>query len=403
MKFLHRFRRTSSLRPAAYSLVDIGRDTVKAAVVLVIPTHAEPQIIGYGLAETGGHDITGGRLEADAATSPVNQALTQAEDSTERFIGQKIVPDEVIFALAGRATVGKLFTVRQTRPKPGDPIVIKELDQLRVRAERLVRQGLADLPVAGGHWQALAVTDAGFYLDRRLVLGGLGLTGREISFSVFGVAGQTGALRALEVLAGRLDLMITNIVAASQALAAVIPQPEAIILDVGLGGTDVCIMRDQALVAGGSTPFGGSFFTQALAQGLGLEATEAEALKQAFGKGDLPPGEANWIDSHLDLPRQRWYEAVMELLTRLALRVDAQSEIFDRPLPRRIFFTGGGSLLPGLDKLLRSDPAPFDRAPEVGRLGAGSLPAMQDLTDGLDYNLFMLALSLVAGLPAEAV
>jgi hypothetical protein len=89
----------------------------------------------------------------------------------------------------------------------------------------------------------------------------------------------------------------------------------------------------------------------------------------------------------------------MELLAQLCRQVNSQSEIFDRPLPRRIFLTGGGSLLPGLDKLLRSDLTPFDRAPEVARLGAGSLPAIQDLTDGLDYNLFLLTLSLVAGLP----
>lgn len=403
MKFLHRFSQVRSHRPSSFSLIDIGRDTVKAAVVLIIPENVEPQIIGYGVAETGGHDITGGRLEADAVIGPVNTALTLAEDSTERFIGQKIVPDDAIFALAGRATIGELFTVRQTRPKPSEPISAKELDQFRARAERLVRQGLADLPVEGGQWQALAVTDAGFYLDRRLVLGGLGLTGRESSFSVFGVAGQAGALRALEVLSNRLDLMIANIVAASQALAAVTPYPEALILDVGLGGTEVCIIRDNALVASGSVPFGGSFFTHALVQSLEIEPTEAKVLKHALVADELSPGEANWVDSHLDLARRRWHEAVMNLLASLSRRVDAQSEIFDQPLPWRIFFTGGGSLLPGLDKLLRYDPTPFHRAPEVAQLGTGALPAMQDLTDGIDYNLFMLTLSLTAGLPFEAV
>ena len=55
MELLPWFRRPESLRPAAYSLVDIGRDTVKAVVVLVIPDNIEPQVIGFGLAETGGH------------------------------------------------------------------------------------------------------------------------------------------------------------------------------------------------------------------------------------------------------------------------------------------------------------------------------------------------------------
>jgi cell division ATPase FtsA len=401
MKFLHRFRRTKTHRPAAYSLVDIGRDTVKAIVILVIPENVEPQVIGYGLAPTGDHDITGGRLEADAATGPVNVALTQAEDSTENFIGQKIVPDEVIFALAGRAASGALFTVRQTRPRPGEPISQKELDNLRARAERLARQGLANLPVEGGQWHALAVTDAGLFLDKRLVLGGVGLTGRAISLSIFGVAGQSGALRALEVMADRLDLMVANIVAAPQALAALTPHPEAIILDVGSAGTDVCIIRDNALVATGCLPFGGTFFTQSLAQSLNIETEAAKQMKHALAAHTLPAGEAAWADSQLDIPRQRWYEAVIGLLVQLSLKVNAQRETFDRPLPHRIFLTGGGSLLPGLDKFLRSNPAPFDRVPEVARLGPKSLPPVQDLTDGLDYNLFLLALSLMVGLPGE--
>src|SRR5512147_955908 len=98
MKLLHRFPQGTKQRPIAYSLVDIGRDTVKAVVALVKPDAAEVEIIGYGLAETGGHDITGGRLEAAAVTAPVNAALTQAEDSTEAVVGRKIVPDDVIFA-----------------------------------------------------------------------------------------------------------------------------------------------------------------------------------------------------------------------------------------------------------------------------------------------------------------
>jgi cell division ATPase FtsA len=403
MKFLHRFRQTKNQKPKAFSLVDIGRDQVKAAVILAIPDNAEPQVIGYGLAETGDHDITGGRLEADAVTGPVNAALTQAEDSTEQFIGQKIVPDDVIFALAGRATVGELFTVRQSRPEATEPISVRELENLRARAERLVRQGLDNLPVEGGQWQALSVSDASTYIDNRLVFGGLGLTGQEISFSVFGVAAQAGALRALEVLANRLDLVITNVVATSHALAAITPHAEAVILDMGLAGTDLSIVRDNSLVAAGWVPFGGGFFTQSLAQAMDLNLETAKHVKHAFSQGDLSAEETERIDTYLDGPRQRWYTAVIELLKQLSLRADSQIEIFDRPLPRRVFLTGGGSLLPGLDKLLRSDPKPFDRAPEVTRLGAGSVRAVQDLTDGLDYELFLLTLSLVIGLPEELI
>ncbi len=401
MKFLLPFRQAQTQRPTTFSLIDIGLDTVKALVTLVIPGNEEPQIVGYGLAETGGRDISGGRLEADAVTGVVNKALTEAEDSSEAFIGRKIVPDDVIFALSGRATYGRLFSVRQSRPQPKEPITAKELANLQARAERLVRQGLTDLPLEGGHWQPLSVTDAGLYLDGRLALGGLGLTGREVSFSVFGVAGQASALRALELLANRLDLMIANIVAAPQALTAVAPHREAIVLDIGQAGTDVCIIWDNALLAAGWIPFGGGFCTQAMAQELELSLAKARTLKHALATGELSQAESRWIKSHLEGPCRRWYGAVMEQLDQLSIRADAWSEALDVPLPRKIYLTGGGSLLPGLDRWLRSDSAPFDGAPEVSRLETGALLPVQDLTDGLDYNRFALALNLVAGLPVD--
>jgi cell division ATPase FtsA len=180
------------------------------------------------------------------------------------------------------------------------------------------------------------------------------------------------------------------VVAASQALAAVTPQAEAIIADIGLSGTDICLIRDNALVAAGSTPFGGAFFTQAIAQALSIDLAEAEKLKRAFVADTLPREKAGQFEVYLDGPRCRWYDAVMDFL------VEASR---GKPLPRKIYLTGGGSLLPGLDKLLRADPSLFQRAPEVARLGAQVLVTAKDLTQGLDYNLFGLALSLLVGLP----
>jgi cell division ATPase FtsA len=390
VKILPRFQQGQKRKPTVYSLVDIGRDTVKAAILQLAPHSSELQVIGYGLAEMGGHDITGGRLEAAAVTAPVNEALTRAEDSTEQATGRKVVPDDVIFALAGRATIGKLFTVQQTRLKPNEPVTAKELAQVRSRAERLVKPGLAALPVEGGQWQALAVTDAGLRLDNRLVMEGVGLTGREITFSVFGVAAQAGALRALRVLANRLDLEVANVVAAPQALAAIVPSVDAIILDTGLSGTDISLIGDNALIATGSTPFGGAYFTQSLAQMKQFDLVEAEKLKRAYTAAKLTQPELEQIDAHLTGARHRWYEAIIEFLVAKA---------GDTPLPRKIYLTGGGNLLPGLDKLFLAQPDPFERVPEVAWLGLQLPSTLKDLTHSLDHHLFTLALSLIAGLP----
>lgn len=389
MDLLRRFSPPQLRRPTSFSLVDIGRDTVKVVVLLRTPGVAEPQIVGYGLAETGSYDITGGRLAAAAVTESVNRALTQAEDSTEGVVGQKVVPDDVIFALAGRATIGKLFTLRQLRSRPDDPISPKELKQLRLRTERLVQQGLAQLPLEGGHWRPLAVNEAGLWLDNRLVLEGLGLTGSEMALSLFGIAGQASAWRALEVLAERLDLGIANVVAAWHALAASVPYSEAILLDTGLAGTNVCLIRNDALAAAEWIPFGGSFFTQTIAQTLAVEIKTAKALKHGLASGTIPKDEAEQVLASLESAYLRWYDSVIETLLSLA----------EPPLPWKIYLTGGGNLLPGLEILLKSDPSPFQRAPEVTRLGRRVPGHLKDLTDGLNYDLFTLALNLTIGLP----
>lgn len=390
MDFLRWFQPNKRPNPTAYSIIDVGRDSVKAVVVQMSPDSGTPQVVGYGLAETGGHDVTGGRLEANAVIRPVNAALTQAEDSTEQFIGHKVVPDDVIFVLAGRAAIGQLASVQQIRAKPALPVSAKELNALRHRAEEQVRRELAGSSFAGGQWQPLAVTDAGTRLDDRLVLDGVGLTGREINFSVFGMAGQAGALRALEVLASRLDLLITNIVASPHALASVTPHPEAIILDIGFSGTDICLIKHDALVATEWVPFGGHFFTHSLAAELDIDPVKANILKHALAAGNFPATEAERVDIHLETARYRWFDEVMDVLDQFAI---------NEPLPRRIYMTGGGSLLPGLDRLLRANPEPFDSAPEIIRLGSQPLPTVKNLTDSLNYNLFAVALSATIGIP----
>ena len=259
-----------------------------------------------------------------------------------------------------------------------------------MRAEKLIPEGLAEVAYEGGQWQPLAVSDAGILLDGRLVVGGVGLTGREISLSMFGVAVQTSALRALEVLAEKLDLTIANVVASPHALASITPHTEAIILDIGFSGTDVCLIKNDALAGTDWTPFGGYFFTQSLAKAMGIGPIKARNSKHAFANGLLPDEESNKIEAYLESSLERWHSSVMDILVRLSI---------GKPLPRRIYLTGGGSLLPGLDRFLKINATPFDAAPEVSKLGRQSLLAIKDLTDGMNYNLMPLTLGLAIGLP----
>lgn len=389
MNFLNRWHLAYTQKPAAYSLLDIGRDSVKAAVVIC--GNQAIQLVGWGCAASGGHDIAGGRLAAEAVHGPVDAALTQAEDQAEQILGRKVVPDHVIMALPGRATFGRVFTVRESRPASKTPLSSREMKRLRRRAEKLVRHELLkSLPGGGRKWRSMAVSDAGLWLDQQRVTEAIGLSGREAVYSVFGLAGQSQALKALLTVAEQLKLVVANVVAAPQALSALVPQTEAIILDVGESGTEISLIHDDALVGTDTVVFGGHFFTQSLALGLKIEPEQALGLKQRLAGQDFDRVERIKAEIILGEPRRRWHGAVLDSLKSLSPA---------GPLPRRIYLTGGGSLLPGLDKLLRTKANLFDGAVEVEPLSQVPMPGVKDLTGSLDLNRFALTLSLTVGLP----
>lgn len=355
-----------------YSLLDVGCDSIKVGLLKRPADGTLPQLVGYGHASAERHDLTGGRAEAEAIAEIANRLLTETEDRSIDAAGRKLVPDELICAVPSRATFGQMFIVDLKRPKSHEPISEKEMAQLTKRAESLAWQDLSKLTAEEGHWQPFSLTQTGMQVDGSSVSKGVGLMGRNVSFSLFGLAVEPRVMRALETLANQLNLSLLSCVASSQALAALLPRQQAMVLEIGFSGTGIYLVRNGLLHAANWVAFGGNFFSQALAQSASLKLDTANQLKHDFTNGVLSSHERNWVNKHLEAPRQRWHEAVSAELTELAQA---------HGIPRRIYLTGGGSQLTELDKRLRIETAPFDGAPEILRLKS-MLPAAFNQSDG---------------------
>jgi cell division ATPase FtsA len=374
------------------SLIDVGADTIKVAVVSAVSEQV--QVVGHGIASSHGHDLVGGRREAAALTAAVNEALIQAEDGTVSVMGHKVVPDDAIFVVPNRATATEVVTVRQSRADPRLPISPDEVAALWRRAGRLARQRLSAQSTTGGQMQPLATTRAGLWVDDHVVSDAVNLQGRELICSVFAVAVQAATLRALERMATRLELSIFNLVAAPQTLAMVIPRRDAVVIDVGAKGTDGYILRHDTLVAAGRAPFGGDFFTQACSRAFEVDWSAAEALKVAYGTASLSEDDTILVERGLGQAQERWRQAMADILGRLA---------DEQPLPGYFYFVGGGSFLPGLQRglltwLSGNTDLAFERAPEIESLGDAYLPQLQGMPDGPRGVLFALVVSLAATL-----
>ncbi len=392
---VRRRSRAAQARPRHFSLVDFGADTIKAVVVQ--RESAGVRVLGYGLAPANGRDLSGGRADTAALAAVADEALTAAEDQTGTAGQGKVVPDDVLFGIPARLSRGECFTVRQARPDPSVPITAREMKAAWERLERLTREQLSARGDNNMTWKPLAISPGASCVDDHYVTDPLGMKGRELALSVFGMAVWPSALRAAEAIAERLELALANVVPAPQALASSVPGRDAILVNVGAKGTSLSLIRHDALLATHWWPQGGEFFTQGLVQAYQCPPDEAEALKRAYTGRALSAHDEKLVAHSLADPVEGWLDALTVALRQMATTTSDH----DEALPEHIYLTGGGSLLPDLSyALLSLASAPtlsFRRSPEVESLGrrlGSPSPVLLDIPPHPVSDLLAPAISL---------
>ncbi len=390
---LNRIKPTGKRNPAPprfLSLIDMGLDTVKAAVVDML----EPErirVLGHSLAEAHGKDIAGGRAQAAELADVTNRALQEAEDATETTIGRKIVPDDAVFLLPSRALAGTTVAVSRHRPARSGTISAAELDELWQKAVEKTQAALKALPNTGSDWIIQTITQTELRLDGKLVSDPVGLRGRQLSLGAYGVTSHPATLRGIEQLAERLELNIHQLIPTPPALATLVPAGDALLLNVGASGTDCLRIRHGALVDMRRVLFGGHFFSRHLSSRFKCNLADAEALKIAFGSNALVENDVRLVRRGLEEPLHRWATEVVSAINQLFPAVDSPQ------LPPQLYFTGGSAILPGLKNMLlyvlKDAGRTFEQSPEIVNLGERALPGFYNNPTGLRGVLFAPALS----------
>jgi cell division ATPase FtsA len=374
----HHKSRSGLSQSKHFSLVDFGTDTIKAMVVR--KEKSGVRVLGYGFASAEGRSLRGGRAEMVELAAIVDRALAAAEDQTEAAGRRKVVPDEALFCIPSQLTRGECFTVQQTRTDPTVPIASRELKSMWERVERLARERLTLPGDDREAWKPLALTPGPAMVDDHYVTDPVGLKGRELSLSTFGVAVRPSALKTVAMVAERLELALVNVVSASQALASVLPQWDGVLIDIGAYGTSVQLIQHDALVATSWWPQGGEFFTEYLSRIFSCSRDDAEALKRAYSDSALSTTDKALVARSLGKPVSTWVETLVTNLRQMGAEALARrsmngpiSASHAGALPGRIYLTGGGSLLPDLSQALSALEATtslsFRRSIEIEPLG----------------------------------
>jgi len=120
----------------------------------------------------------------------------------------------------------------------------------------------------------------------------------------------------------------------------------AIFIDIGSNFTQIFLINNGSIEHTLEIKIGGNIFTRTLSEKLGLTYEEAENLKVRFSKGDINYGSKRIIQEFLSKPLDLWFEGIKQELKKCCNNLDFS-------LPRNFYIFGGGSLLPGIKKILK--------------------------------------------------
>ena len=363
---------------AACTALDIGTEFAKA-LVFDIDEAGLGTVRGVGRKRQGlAHMQSGTVTDINAVVDNCSVALQEAEE----MAGFR--PTQCVIGIAGELVKGFTMTRSHERKRPAAPITDMELqkridgvqhDALR-EAERAItwETGLPQVDVRLVH---AAVTGA--QIDGYPVTNPVGFKGRNVKISIFNAFAPLVHLGALQSVAEQLDLELLEVVAEPYAVARVlaseqVQQSGALFIDIGGGTTDVALVRHGGIEGTRMFALGGRAFTKSIADHLDLPFPRAEEVKVDYAKG-RPVEHAAEVAQVVADDVAIWSAGVELVLEELA-----EGDL----LPSRVYMCGGGSHLPEIATVLRSEEfwkrLPFSRPPEIFVMAPGQVERIKDAT-----------------------
>jgi cell division ATPase FtsA len=303
------------------SVLDLGVSSAKALVVQRVGNQVTILGRGRAPAQGVGPGPDGAIADMDALASICERALCEAEDMTVETCGHKVVPDEALLVVPASSSRGALGQGRARRVAVETGIGAEEWVTAVAQAGRRALRELGRL-TGDGKWEVFDGAVVAFTVDGHRVTDPVGFRGHLLEATVFAAAAPQGLATSLRQLADRLQLDPPGLVAEPVSLAAACPD-DGLIIEVGARTTGLCLARYGAPLASGSVSWGGDSLTQALADTFQLFPSRAEALKRAYGAGQLSPEGTSAVQKALAVPIQGWVSAVLEQAWRNLFRLCA--------------------------------------------------------------------------------
>lgn len=374
--------------------LDIGTEFVKALIARIVGD--ELQVIGLGRTHQELSDMQAGAIaDIAAVVGNCDKALAAAEQQAG------VSARTAVIGIAGELVKGTTSTVRFTRKNPGKEISIDEMARIielvQERAEAKARNELA-WELGGKDVEVRLVNSAlvRIDIDGYKVTNPVGFQGKDILVEMYTAFAPMIHIGALERTAAELDLELLAVAAEPFAVARSVVGDDpntslsAILMDVGGGTTDIAVLNEGGVEGTKMFGIGGRAFTHAIERQLGVDFTQAEAIKvglSAHGSTHQHKADAE--------------KAINKTLNVWVNGVELALSEFDKldNLPNRILLCGGGSSLHMLKDKLENDEwyksLPFTRRPQIQHIKPGEVIGITDSTGAIEDHTFITAMGLL--------
>lgn len=339
-----------SKEPDIIAALEVGSQSVVAAVAEL---REDGSMVLLGVGESKSAGVRKGEVvDFQMARQAIHQALIEAEKQTEVEIR------EVYLAMTGGHIGSRTVQVSTIVDNDNRLVSEEEMGDLELIA--------LEQPVPAGNVIMHELVQ-NYTLDHQTeTRDPIGLMAHTLEANYHIIYGQQNRLETTVLCINEMDVQVRGFALAALASAHSVLSREdkelgSVVIDMGAGTTDYVVYHNGAVVHTGVLAVGGDHLTQDLSLGLKLPFARAEKLKIHHGHlfmDSYDREEQLTLDRDASFEERDIYRESMSLILRLreeevfnCIYEDLNSKGLWTGISGKVYLTGGGSQLHGVDRL----------------------------------------------------
>jgi len=306
------------------------------------------ELKGYGVIPQQHGNIQGGSIiNLSQTICNVQDAVKKAENMAKKS------PKYVVIGLSGELVKGMTVTLEHKRGKPQRRLDAQELKtiiyELQWQAFDIIRKQISDeMCIDETDLKLVNASIVTIRVDDQPVQDPRGLMGEVIVMEIFNCFaprqhfGQIQSI-AVELPYHELRGVFIQSFAVCHSLSLQNTLDSAILIDIGAGTTDVCVMTDGKIVGNRSFSLGGNSLTKRISYELSTSFDEAESIKLSYCDSELEKKSNKVIHEAIQPDIEIWISSLDFCLKELPMR----------KLPEKILLCGKASMMKEFSDVLK--------------------------------------------------